>query len=389
MPRNPAKIDYSGGLPLGFEHFTIIEDPRTGGNCRHHFGEMIFIAVSSLVCGVQSFGGMIEFAHIHRKWLDRWITLPNGIPVVQTMINLFALLNPVQFSRCIAAHIHDLYPELAQQLIAVDGKTIRGSGKTNHEQQHCLSAYAAEAGLTLGVEFVAQKSNEITAIPKLFDQLDIAGHLVSVDAMGTQTAIAADIRSKDADYLMAVKRNQGSLHDEIVDQFHFATTQSVREKSPAWDLHEQVGKANGRITTRRVAVTGQLDWMLPSIRKRWRDLASLIMVESESYDIIAKKTHRQKRFYISSKAASAEQFSQWIRGHWSIENGCHWVLDTLYREDHSQVRIANAVKNFAILRRIAHNLLKSDKTSMKSLPMKQMRAMADDQYRNLLLSLAG
>jgi predicted transposase YbfD/YdcC len=389
MPRNSAKIDYSRGLPLGFESFTVIEDPRTGGNCKHHFGEMIFIAVSSMVCGVQSFAGMIEFAHIHRKWLERWITLPNGIPVVQTMINLFALLNPATFSQCIAAHLHEHYPELAKQLIAVDGKTLRGSGKIHHEQQHCLSAYAAEAGLTLGVEFVSQKSNEIPAIPKLFEQLDIAGHLISVDAMGTQTAIATDIRNKDADYLMAVKRNQGSLHDEIVDQFHFATTQSVREKSQAWDLHEQINKANGRITTRRVAVTGQLDWMLPSIRKRWRDLASLIMVESESYDIRTKKTHRQKRFYISSKTASAEEFSGWIRGHWSIENGCHWVLDTLYREDHSQVRIANAVKNFAILRRIAHNILKSDKSSTKSLPMKQMRAMVDDDYRNKLLSLAG
>lgn len=389
MPRNPEKINYTGGFPLGFEHFTIIEDPRTGGNRKHHFGELVFIAVSSLVCGVQSFAGMIEFAHIHRRWLELWITLPNGIPVVQTMINLFALLNPVQFSQCIAADLHDLHPQLAKQLIAVDGKTIRGSGKTNYEQQHCLSAYAAEAGLTLGVEFVARKSNEITAIPKLFEQLDIAGHLISVDAMGTQTAIAADIRSRDADYLMAVKRNQGSLHDEIVDQFHFATTQSVREKNPAWDLHEQIEKANGRVTTRRVAVTAQLDWMLPSIRKRWRDLTSLIMVESESYDIATKKTHRQKRFYISSKSACAKEFSGWIRGHWSIENGCHWVLDTLYREDHSQVRIANAVKNFAILRRIAHNILKLEKTSVKSLPMKQMKAMADDNYRNLILSLAG
>ena len=389
MPRNPAKINYTGGFPLGFEHFTIIEDPRTGGNRKHHFGELVFIAVSSLVCGVQSFAGMIEFAHIHRRWLELWITLPNGIPVVQTMINLFALLNPVQFSQCIAAHLHDLHPQLAKQLIAVDGKTIRGSGKTNYEQQHCLSAYAAEAGLTLGVEFVAKKSNEITAIPKLFEQLDMAGHLISVDAMGTQIAIAADIRSRDADYLMAVKRNQGSLHDEIVDQFHFATTQSVREKNPAWNLHEQIEKSNGRVTTRRVAVTAQLDWMLPSIRKRWRDLTSLIMVESESYDIATKKTHRQKRFYISSKSACAEEFSGWIRGHWSIENGCHWVLDTLYREDHSQVRIANAVKNFAILRRIAHNLLKSEKTSAKSLPLKQMKAMADDNYRNLILSIAG
>ena len=129
--------------------------------------------------------------------------------------------------------------------------------------------------------------------------------------------------------------------------------------------------------------------MIPSIRKRWKDLTSLIMIESESYDISAKKTTTQKRFYISSRDGDAEEFGQLIRQHWSIENGCHWVLDTLYREDHCQVRVANAVKNFAILRRVAQNLLKSDKTIKKSLPMKQMRAMADESYRNHLLSLTG
>lgn len=389
MPVNPAKIDYSGGFPIGFEHFVVIEDPRTGGNTKHHFGEMVFLAVSALVCGVQSFSGMIEFAHIHEAWLKKWVRLPNGIPVTQTMINLFSLLDPEQFSQCITAHLNDLHPDLAKQLIAVDGKTIRGSGKSNFEQQHCLSAYAAETGLTLGVEFVMRKSNEIPAIPKLLDQLEMEGHLVSVDAMGTQTAIAGKIRERQADYLMAVKGNQSALHHEIVDQFHFATTQSVKEKGLSWETHEHVEKANGRVTTRRIAVTQQLDWMIPSIRKRWKDLTSLIMIESESYSITAKKTTTQKRFYMSSRDCSAEEFSGLIRQHWSIENSCHWVLDTLYREDYSQVRIANAVKNFAILRRIAHNLLKSEATVKKSLPMKQMRAMADESYRNKLLSLAG
>lgn len=389
MPRNPDKIDYTGGLPAGFEQFVVIEDPRTGGHLKHHFGEIIFIAVSALVCGVQSFAGMIEFAHIHRQWLEKWISLPNGIPVKQTVINLFSLLDSAEFSQCIHAHLRETHPDLARQLVAIDGKTIRGSGKTNQEQQHCLSAYAAETGLTLGVEFVEQKSNEIPAIPKLLDQLKIEGHIISTDAMGTQNAVAAKIRDKKADYLLAVKRNQSALHNEMVDQFHFATTQSVKGQGHAWDLDEQIEKANGRVATRRVAVTTSLDWMLPSIRKRWKDLASLIMVESENYEVSTRKTRTQKRFYISSRVSSAKEFGELIRGHWSIENGCHWVLDTLYREDHSQVRIANAVKNFAILRRIAHNLLKSDQTNRKSLPMKQMRAMASEDYRNRLLSLAG
>lgn len=389
MPRNPDKKDYSGGLPDGFERFIVVEDPRVGGHKKHHFGELIFIAVSALVCGVQSFSGMIEFAHIHEGWLRKWIKLPNGIPVKQTMINLFSVLDTAQFSQCVIEHVRDLHPELAKQLIAIDGKTLRGSAKANAEQDHCLSAWAAQTGLTLGLEFVQKKSNEIPAIPVLLEKLEIKGHVVSVDAMGTQRAIAKKIRDKEADYLMALKRNQGSLHDEVIDQFHFATTQIAKEKSEKWSLHQQIEKANGRVCTRRVAVTNELDWMQPSIRKKWNGLCSLIMVESESYNVAAKKTTRQKRFYISSLKASAEDFQSLIRQHWSIENGCHWVLDTLYREDHSQVRVKNAARNFAVLRRIAHNLLKADTQNKKSLPMKQMRAMADEQYRNKLLSLAG
>ncbi len=388
MPRNPNKIDYSEGLPNGFERFAIIEDPRTGGNKRHHFGELLFIAISALVCGVQSFSGMIEFAHLYEDWLKKWIKLPNGIPVAQTLTNLFSILDNEKFSRCVVEHIQFIYPELAKQLIAVDGKSLRGSGFESSELDHCVSAWAADTGVTLALEFVQQKSNEIPAIPKLLEQLEIKGHVVSVDAMGTQTAIATKIKEKEADYLMALKRNQGSLHDEVIDQFHFAKTQIQREKSKRWDIHEHVEKSNGRVSTRRVAVTNDLDWMQSSIRKRWNGLSSLIAVELESYHIAKKKTTKQTRFYISSLDSSAEEFNKLIRQHWSIENGCHWVLDTLYREDHSQVRAKNAAKNFAILRRIALNLLKIDTSVKKSLPMKQMRAMANETYRERILSLA-
>ena len=169
---------------------------------------------------------------------------------------------------------------------------------------------------------------------------------------------------------------------------NFAKTQIERVKSKSWDLHETVEKSNGRVTTRRVAVTNDLSWMQKSIRKRWYGLSSLIAIESESYDIQKKKTTKQTRFYISSLETSAEEFQKLIRQHWSIENGCHWVLDTLYREDHSQVRAKNAAKNFAILRRIALNLLKIDNSIKKSLPMKQMRAMASEAYRENILHLS-
>ncbi len=387
MPRNPNKLDYSGGLPTGFEKFIVIEDPRTGGNKRHCFGEIIFIAVSSLVCGVKSFSGMIEFAHLHKDWLKKWIDLPNGIPVVQTLINLFSLMDSKIFGQCVVEHIKLLYPDLASQLIAVDGKTIRGSAASGSQQEHCLSAWAADAGVTLALEFIQEKSNEIPAIPKLLDQLEIKGHVISVDAMGTQTAVAKKVIDKGADYLMALKRNQSALHDEVIAQFHFATTQIALDKSKAWSLAEETEKANGRVTTRRVAVTDQLDWMQNKIRDKWSNLKSLIMIETTCYDVSTKLTTIHKRYYISSLEVEATEFKKLIRQHWSIENGCHWVLDTLYREDHSQVRIRNAVRNLAIIRRMAHNLLKIDTSIKKSLPMKQMRAMVNDSYRNHVLSL--
>ena len=252
MPRNPDKIDYSGGLPPGFEKLLVVEDPRTGGNRRHHFGEIIFIAVSALICGVNSFRGITEFCDIHEDWLRKWISLPNGIPVTQTFINIFSLIDPTLFSRCIIDHVMTIYPELANQLIAVDGKTLRGSGKSKSEQEHCLSAWAADSGLTLALEFVREKSNEIPAIPLLLEQLELKGHVVSLDAMGTQTKVAKHIVDREGFYLMALKANQGSLHDEVIDQFHFAATQIEKGKSEAWSLHTTLDKANGRVTTRRL-----------------------------------------------------------------------------------------------------------------------------------------
>lgn len=335
MPRNPNKIDYTGGLPSGFERFTVVEDPRSGGNKKHHFGELLFIAVSALVCGVQSFSGMIEFAHLYEDWLKKWIKLPHGIPVPQTMTNLFAILDSKKFAKCVADHINDLYPDLAKQLIAVDGKSLRGSGVKTSELDHCLSAWAADTGVTIALEFVQHKSNEIPAIPKLLEQLELRGHVVSVDAMGTQTAIATQIKEQGADYLMALKGNQGALHAEVIDQFHFAKTQIDRGKSEKWSLHKEVEKSHGRVTTRRVAVTNDLDWMQKRVRKRWNGLRSLIAIDTESYNVTKQKTTKQTRFYISSLDATAERFQKLIRRHWSIENGCHWVLDTLFREDHS------------------------------------------------------
>ena len=341
-----------------------------------------------MLCGMNSFSEIVEFVELQEVWFKKWITLPNGIPTQQTFSNIFQLINPAQFSECLRAHVSQLFPELACQLIAIDGKALRGSGTLKSRSVHCLSAWSAEAGVTLGLEYVEEKSNEIAAIPKLLEHLELKGHIVSIDAMGTQTAIAKEIIDAEADYLMALKANQSGLHNEVIDQFQFASRQIKMAKSESWSVDEVVNKANGRITTRKVAVTNNLDWMVDSVRKRWSGLKSLIMVESTTVKMGGYETKTQRRYYISSLEAGAAKFQELIRGHWSIENQCHWVLDTLFREDHQQIHAKLAAKNMGILRRIVLNLLKHDTLIEKTLPKKQLNALMNIEYRERILSLA-
>ena len=389
MPCNPDKIDYSAQFPKGFDSFTIIEDPRTGNHKKHHFGEVIFMSVTAMLCGMNTFSDIAEFVDIQLDWFKKWIKMPNGIPTSQTFSNIFQIIDPKNFTQCLTHHVKTLFPELALQIIAIDGKTLRGSHGLKSESEHCVSAWAQESGVTLALEYVQQKSNEITAIPKLLEQLELNGHVVTLDAMGTQTKIAQDIINKGADYILALKGNQGKLHQEALDQFHFAVTQIKMEKSEKWDLHSMVEKSNGRITTRRIAVTNDVEWMDSEIRGRWAGLKSLIMVESSVTALDTHKITKQKRFYISSLDSSAEEFQAMIRSHWSIENQCHWVLDTLFREDHNQTNAKRAAQNLGILRRIVLNILKQDKVLVKkSLPKKRMHAFGNSKYLEQLLSLA-
>src|SRR6056297_3689294 len=387
MPRNPDKIDYSGGHPTHFASFEVIEDPRTGGNKRHHFGEVLFMAVSAMLCGMNGFSDIEEFCRLQVDWLKKWIKLPNGIPRAQTFSNIFQIIDPKLF-KCVTDHIGTLSKGLQRQIVAVDGKALRGSHELKQSCAHAVSAWAAESGVTLAQEFVGEKTNEIDAIPKLLELLSLEGQIVTIDAMGTHTHIAQAIVDQQADYILALKGNQGNLHKEVVDQFHFATTQLDLAKSTHWSSHTDTEKAHGRITTRRVVSTSNLDWMDNEIRVRWKGLRSVVMVESETTDLGEKKPTRHARFYISSLDCGAEEFQRHIRLHWSIENQCHWVLDTAFREDHNQTYKAHAAKNLGALRRIVLNLLKIDSSRQKSIPKKRLHAQMDPAYREKVLSLA-
>ena len=388
MPRNPNKIDYTGGLPENFSSFLVIEDPRTGGNKKHHFGEVLFMAVSAMLCGMNGFADIVDFCELQESWLRKWITLPNGIPSAQTFSNIFQIIAPRQFNQCVADHIGTLSPDLRRQIIAVDGKSLRGSHGLGNTCVHAVSAWAADSGVTLAQEFVGEKTSEIDAIPKLLELLEIGGHIVTIDAAGTHTHIAEGIVKRGGDYILALKGNQGNLHKEVVDQFHFATTQLDLVACENWSCHSQVEKSHGRVVTRKVTSTRELGWMDAEIRGRWKGLRSIVMVESETTRLKDSKTTSHTRYYISSLDEDAKDFQKHIRLHWSIENQCHWVLDTAFREDHNQTHAANAAKNLCALRRIVLNLIKTDTNSLKSIPKKRRRALLDYRYREEILSLA-
>ena len=389
MPKNPDKIDYSGGLPAGFEDFLVIEDPRTGGNKKHHFGEILFMVVTATLCGMNGFAEVEEFCLEDIEWFQKWLTLPNGVPRAQTFSNVFQIIDPDLFNRCLIEHLSSLSPALASQIIAVDGKCLRGSHELSKNAAHAVSAWAADTGVTLAQEFVSKKSNEITAIPKLLEQLDLEGHLVTTDTMGAQIPIAQTIVDKGADYLFSLKGNQGNTEKEVRDHFEIALRQLDLKTAKGWSTFQDHEIAHGRDTRRTVLCTTNLTSLVPEIRDRWPQLKSLIMVETDTKIVSTGKERKKEcRCYFSSREGDAEFFNKAVRLHWSIENQCHWVLDTCFREDHNRTRKGNAAKNLGAVRRIVLNVLKDDAGVKGSLPAKRRRALMNRSYRERLLSLA-
>ena len=392
MPRNPHKTDYSQGFPAGFEVFASISDPRDGGHTRHHFGEILFIAFAAVLCGVRSYELMEEFGELQEKWLHKWLALPHGIPCANTFSRVFQAIEPTAFATCIAAHLARLGFAMEGGQIAIAGKALRGSrsGETSH--LHAVSAWACEASITLAQTFVSEKSNEITAIPELLEMLNLRGAVVTIDAMGTQRAIADKIVTKGGDYLLSVRGNQGRLHDETRDQFTFALSQlDPAHLDPArWSIAQTKDSGHDRSETRQILVCHDLGWMAPTMRGDWKNLNRLIMVHRHTL-LGAGKTRSETSYYMSSlKDVRAPEMLAYIRGHWGIENRCHWVLDTIYREDHNQTRDRHSAANHSILRRMAlnaHNRMPFEGKKQKSLPKRELRATHDPAYLEQLLSL--
>ncbi len=343
------------------QHFINLEDPRLLRKQQHKLIDIIVIAICAVICGADTWVDVAEFGKTRIVWFRTILELSNGIPSHDTFGRVFAVLDAQSFQQSFLSWVQSLIRFTKGQIISIDGKTLRrshdkGIGK---EAIHMVSAWAGANHVVLGQLKVNAKSNEITAIPQLLKLLDIAGCTVTIDAMGCQKEIAKQIRKKKAEYVLALKENQENLYKEVIQTFIMGKKESF--SSLAHSYYETLEKGHGRIELRKHYVITE-----PSIlvyldpKHEWKNLSGIAMVESER--TIADKTTKESRYYILSSAKGAASFSHAVRSHWGIENRLHWVLDIAFREDESRVRKGNADANFAVLRHIALNLIRQNKS---------------------------
>ena len=358
-------------------YFAQMPDHRVKRTKRHLLEDIIFITISAVVSGADSWNSIVSFGNAKKEWLSQFLELPNGIPSHDTFNRFFAALDPKVFEQCFMEWISSLAKLVKGEVISLDGKTIRGAKKYGSKSViHLVSAWASENQLVLGQFKVDEKSNEITAIPSLLDVLSLKGCVITIDAMGCQTKIAKKIIDKKADYMLAVKENQSALLENITDSFRFIKPAST---------FTQTECDHGRVETRTCSVINDLDMI--ENQTKWEKLKTIIRIESERYIKASGKTEKEIRYYISSLHSDAKIAGNCIRSHWGIENKLHWHLDVSFNEDQSRKRAGNAAHNFSIINRIALTLLKKDTTSNVGVKIRRLTAAWDTQYLEKILKI--
>ena len=354
-----------------------IDDPRRQwGNLMHTLVDILVIALFAIICKCESWEEIEDYGKAKEEWLRGFLPLKNGIPSADTFRRLLERINPVELESAYREWVTPYVGGCLQKQIGFDGKTLCGASKMRKDENnlHMVSAWVREDGITLGQIKTDEKSNEITAIPQLLSTLDVRGGIVTIDAMGCQRAIAEQIVDQEAHYVLAVKNNQPTLYEETAEYFTWATQDKIEQKN--LNFHEHTEKSHGRIITRKVTTTTNIEWF--ESKHEWKCLRTLIMVERKR--MVKEEIRVERHYYISSLQASAEKFSSIIRGHWSIENQLHWVLDAMFHEDSSLISKDHSPQNLSTLRKIALALLKKDSSRKASLRRKQNFAAWDNLF---------
>lgn len=364
------------------ECFGELQDTRVLGRTTHVLVDILVLTICAVIAGADDWEYVEMWGTERIDFLRQFVPLENGIPSHDTIGRVFAALDNKGFQACFTRWVSTICTSLAGEVVALDGKTLRGSHRRGAGKSaiHVVSAFVSGRGITLGQLSTDAKSNEITAIPELLDMLDVKGSTVTIDAMGCQTAIAAKIIKKGAHYVLGLKGNQGKLAEQVIDFFEIAEKEGYKNLAAIEDICYD--KGHGRVETRRCVALSAAHL---ENADAWIGLGSMVMVESTRE--IGNQRTSEKRFYISSMAPDSRAVANAIRSHWGIENQLHWCLDVTFNEDGCRVRTGNAAENFNIVRKIAMNLLKTNTSRKLTVAKKRQLASLNDRYLAEVLGL--
>ena len=356
-----------------------IEDTRRSRSVIYPLHEVLIIMLLAVICGATSYAKVEMFGISKKEWLGTFLELENGIPDACTFRNVIKEIDTQKLHELFCEWMKSVVKEL-NGVVAIDGKQARRTKDSKKKPLHVVSAFASECGLVLGQLACEEKSNEITAIPKLLEMLEINGCIVTIDAMGTQTKIAAAIIDKGADYILALKENQKNLHDDVklyLDEVY--KEKSLLEKQ---NYHKTIEKGHGRIEKRECIISENINWL--NNKSDWKGMTGVGAIYT-TVEENGKKAKYSHYFIYSCKGMNAEQIMKYKRNHWSIENNLHWVLDMAFREDESRARKDNSAENFNVIRQIAFNILKSEKSFKGGITDKQFKCLLDSSYLDKII----